>query len=337
MKGEPKNVKSELLKDILAFANTLRRSSAYILIGVDEVKGGRSKVVGVQTHLDDAKLQQFVNSKTQQPVEFAYFPFPTEGVEVGIIEIPVQERPIYLKKAFGKLEENTVYIRRGSSTMTAALDEIAQMRIESERLVSGVTPQPVPESADSNESLQKQDFKSSFFELLKMHSEIVNSIVIRKGIKEEYFGQECFDHMLRSLKNKYNNGDPARRMFWDNMSPLPPDKMKEEINVIYEEFFAEYQPYVGPYFRHLYQVVKLVDQSDFLKEFEAKKFYTNLIRAQLSSDELGLFFYNCLSDRGAKFKDLVEKYALFKDMSFEVLLNAEHRNLYAPGAYGESG
>ena len=126
-------------------------------------------------------------------------------------------------------------------------------------------------------------------------------------------------------------------MFWDNMSPLPPDKMKEEINVIYEEFFAEYQPYVGPYFRHLYQVVKLVDQSDFLKEFEAKKFYTNLIRAQLSSDELGLFFYNCLSDRGAKFKDLVEKYALFKDMSFEVLLNAEHRNLYAPGAYGESG
>ena len=112
--------------------------------------------------------------------------------------------------------------------------------------------------------------------------------------------------------------------------------MKEEINVIYEEFFAEYQPHVGPYFRHLYQVVKFVDQSDFLKEFEAKKFYTNLIRAQLSSDELGLLFYNCLSNRGAKFKCLVEKYALFKDMSFKLLMNEEHRNLYAPSAYGES-
>lgn len=150
-KGVPKDVQSELLKDILAFANTLRRSSAYILIGVEEVKGGRSKVVGVQTHLDDADLQQFVNSKTQPPVDFTYFPFRTEGVEVGIIEIPVQKRPIYPKRTFGKVMENIVYIRRGSSTMIATPDEIIQMGIESASLVSGIVPQHVPESADSNE------------------------------------------------------------------------------------------------------------------------------------------------------------------------------------------
>ncbi len=150
-KGVPKDVQSELLKDILAFANTLRRSSAYILIGVEEVKGGRSKVVGVQTHLDDADLQQFVNSKTQPPVDFTYFPFRTEGVEVGIIEIPVQKRPIYPKRTFGKVMENIVYIRRGSSTMIATPDEIIQMGIESASLASGIVPQHVPESADSNE------------------------------------------------------------------------------------------------------------------------------------------------------------------------------------------
>ena len=72
------------------------------------------------------------------------------------------------------------------------------------------------------------------------------------------------------------------------------------------------------------------------KECKEKKRYTNFIRAQLSSNELGVLFYNCLSDRGAKFKDLVEKYALLEDMRFEVLLNTEHRELYAPGAYGES-
>ena len=48
------NVKSELLKDILAFANSWRRSDAFILIGVQEVRGGRSKVVGVLTHIPDA-------------------------------------------------------------------------------------------------------------------------------------------------------------------------------------------------------------------------------------------------------------------------------------------
>ena len=111
--------------------------------------------------------------------------------------------------------------------------------------------------------------------------------------------------------------------------------MYEWVNDKYEKFFAEYQSHIDHYFRHLYNVVKFVHQSDF--SFEAKRFYTNLIRAQLSSDELGLFFYNCLSKREAKFKDLVEKYALLEDMRFEILINKEHKNLYAPSAYGESG
>ena len=36
--------KSEFLKDILAFANAWRRTDAYILVGVEDVKGGRSNV-----------------------------------------------------------------------------------------------------------------------------------------------------------------------------------------------------------------------------------------------------------------------------------------------------
>src|SRR5689334_9292788 len=64
--------KSELLKDILAFANSWKRTDAYILVGVDDVKGGRSKPIGVVYHLDDARLQQFVNSKTQRRIVFSY-------------------------------------------------------------------------------------------------------------------------------------------------------------------------------------------------------------------------------------------------------------------------
>ena len=95
------------------------------------MKAGRSKLLGVSNHLDDAKLQQFVNSKTQRPVEFQYQPFRIEDVEIGIIEIPVQERPIYLTKGFARLKKETVYIRRGSSTAIATPDEIARMGIAS--------------------------------------------------------------------------------------------------------------------------------------------------------------------------------------------------------------
>jgi len=119
--------KSELLKDILAFANAWKRSDAYILIGVEEVKGGKSTVVGLSKHLEDASIQQFVNSKTQRPVSFSYIALELEGKQIGVLHIPIQTRPLYLNRDYGHLKKNIVYIRRGSSTEEASPDEIAKM------------------------------------------------------------------------------------------------------------------------------------------------------------------------------------------------------------------
>lgn len=119
--------KSELLKDILAFANSWRRTDAYIIIGAVDGKGDRAQVVGVTSHFDDATLQQFVNSKVQRPIHFSYVPLKAEGKDVAVIHIPLQDRPFFLRKAFGKLQPDIVYLRRGSSTVPAKPDEIARM------------------------------------------------------------------------------------------------------------------------------------------------------------------------------------------------------------------
>ena len=130
--------KAELLKDILAFANSWRRTTAYILIGVEEVKGGRSNIVGVKKHLDDAILHQFVNGKTQRLVEFSYQVLHAEGTTIGVIEIPLQKRPTYLKERFGGLGPHEVFIRDGSSTRIASPEEIARMGADE---VIGGTPE----------------------------------------------------------------------------------------------------------------------------------------------------------------------------------------------------
>ena len=116
--------KSELLNDILSFANAHRRTDAYILIGVKEIKGGRSQVVGISDDLDDANLQQFINSKTNKPIDFSYKTLQYNEFKLGIIHIPVQRRPFFLTKDVGKLQKNLVYIRRSSSTDIASPDEI---------------------------------------------------------------------------------------------------------------------------------------------------------------------------------------------------------------------
>ena len=126
--GASKEKKSELLKDVLAFANTPRQDAAYILIGVEERRGMRSEVVGVSAHLDDAKLQQFVNHKTVRPVTFCYLEARHDGLRIGVLRIPEhQQRPNYAMSDYGRVKKNAVYIRHGSSTATASPDEIMAM------------------------------------------------------------------------------------------------------------------------------------------------------------------------------------------------------------------
>lgn len=122
--------KSELLKDILAFSNAWRRTDAYILIGVEDFKGGESIVKGIEETFDDSQIQQFINNKTQRPVQFSYRTLPFRNKKIAVIHIPVQERPIYLLKDYGKLKKNVVYIRRGSSTDEASPDEITRMGVD---------------------------------------------------------------------------------------------------------------------------------------------------------------------------------------------------------------
>ena len=140
--------KAELLKDILALANSWRLTTAYLLIGVREIKGGRSEIVGVEEHLDDASLHQFVNGRTQKSVEFSCFSFRTEGKKIDVIEIPKQERPIFVTNRLGPLRKYEVPVRAGSSTREATPDEIAKMGAEQ---VLGTAPQFTLEWADVDE------------------------------------------------------------------------------------------------------------------------------------------------------------------------------------------
>ena len=122
-----KDDQSKLLKDLLAFVNTHRYRTAYILVGVEEVNGELSKVVGIDNQLEDADLHQFVNSKTNRAAEFSYFPFAVGNKHIGVLRIPIQLRPVYVEKKFGKVDANTVYVRDGSSTRPASPDEIVAM------------------------------------------------------------------------------------------------------------------------------------------------------------------------------------------------------------------
>jgi hypothetical protein len=59
--------------------------------------------------------------------------FTFEGKKIAVIHIPLQQRPVYLKKDYGRLRAETVYVRRGSSTAIASIDEISRMGLQSQQ------------------------------------------------------------------------------------------------------------------------------------------------------------------------------------------------------------
>jgi Putative DNA-binding domain len=132
--------KSELLKDILAFANGWRECDAKILIGVAEKSPPPNEIVGITEHLKDNDLQQFVNQKTNRPVAFRVEAFAKDGKEFDVITIPVQQRPVFLIKDFGKLRQNITYIRRGTTCAEALPEEVIKMSLPARNLNIRINP-----------------------------------------------------------------------------------------------------------------------------------------------------------------------------------------------------
>ena len=166
-------IKSELLKDILAFANAWRDSDAYILIGIKENNKSEHEIIGISETIDDASLQEFVNSKTNKAIKFEYVTITIEDKLIAYIKIPIQKRPFYIKKDYGKLKSNTVYLRRGSATVIANPDEISDMGeaiVKNNHIVSNptdytLTAKFIPMNIDSEKKIIEANINQAKIEL----------------------------------------------------------------------------------------------------------------------------------------------------------------------------
>ena len=179
-----------------------------------------------------------------------------------------------------------------------------------------------------SESLQIRNFESTFFELLRLYNEGVQSIDFfqpsLRGKANKTVGRDCFRvFYLDGLRFEYeikSEGTTTR-----NASAL--------IRAAYDKFFESYQHDIGHCFRTLYHVFKFINESNI----PDSRRYASIMRAQLSTYELALLFYNGLHPVGEKFKPLIEKFALLENLGIGILLNAdEHVPLYDPGAYGDN-
>lgn len=199
------------------------------------------------------------------------------------------------------------------------------------------------EMMQQNETMKIQKFENTFFNMLQLHHQIVAEIDI---IKREEFqrGDSAYSRITRKYKEVILTGrDCFHRIYeeFEEIYKLIPEETLtldhgkdlefERLSKAYTDCFNANQSDLSHYFRNLYNIIKLVHLSDI----ENKTLYFGLFRAQLSSHELLLTFYNGLSEYGyEKMKPLLEQYGLLKSIPYRDVLHQKHFNYYEESAYG---
>ena len=233
---------------------------------------------------------------------------------------------VALNEQRSDIETNREVLKTQVKALEKQIDEFELQRQELE-----LTREVFTEQRDT---LKLQQFESTFFSMLNLHHRIVDGIDIDTKKSEGVFGlwntskekeitltgRDCFQFFFEEF-----------RYIYDTTYDISDESNK--INETYTKFYLNHQTDLGHYFRNLYNILKFIHK----KHPEDKFFYINLLRAQLSSSELLLLFYNCLSQFGkVKFKPLIEEYYFLQNMPKTPLLEKdEHLKLYKKSAFGK--
>lgn len=179
-----------------------------------------------------------------------------------------------------------------------------------------------------NQQIELQNFEGTFFQLLKLHNELLDSIDSGSPTQNNFVkGRDCLQHLWESI---YCPLYGRKHSDTYSMKPLSFEQHTELLRLTDTHFRASKGREIFHYFRSLYNIIKLIDHSSITD----KTTYINIIRAQLSTYELLLIFYNCHARPESKFTPLIEKYALFKHIDPSLLLHLKDRDFFNSSAYG---
>ena len=119
-----KGSKRSFAKDLASLANTPREGDAYLVLGVEQLRDGTSKIRGIVDPNDDADLQSVARSLLTPCPRFQHQVIGHGAVQLELITIPIGWSPVVPKKTDGgSFIEGTIYFRRGSQNDVASIED----------------------------------------------------------------------------------------------------------------------------------------------------------------------------------------------------------------------
>lgn len=147
------------------------------------------------------------------------------------------------------------------------------------------------------ESGKRQRFENSFFQMLSLHSDIVQSLEYKKNENITIKGRACFIEAFNLFEVCKKNCTETDE--------------EEKIKKSYEVFIKKCRKkkfLFGHYFKSLENIIHFIDKnSDISSVKEKKEDYINILQSQLSSYEEKLIFYRVINGRNRSFCSLIKE------------------------------
>lgn len=156
-----------------------------------------------------------------------------------------------------------------------------------------------------DEAMKRQQFETTFFSMLEQQQIIRSQL---KGI----IGDKTYEGILylQGLKSQLEDALSELNYIQDEVTEDNKVMLKNKVNDLYIDFFLPNVSNLGHYFRHLYHILKFIDDSQLS---ESKK-YADLLQSQLSNDELYMIAINGISNYGRKkMLPLMDEYGLLEN------------------------
>ncbi len=160
------------------------------------------------------------------------------------------------------------------------------------------------ELMQSRKVFEKQQFETTYFNLINLYQEIVKSLHLdytETSSERVHNGKDYFEQ----LRSQFYDGFHVEELFWKN---------RKQAKIKYGEFYTSTKEQTSHYFRTLYRIFRVISTSNFNEE--EKMQYAKIVRAQLSESELFFIHYNAYSEYGSQFRQLINEFNILKHLPY---------------------
>lgn len=227
-----------------------------------------------------------------------------------IYTIILQRKDLKLQRRDLKLQRRDLLYQRKELELNRKELKLTRMELE---LTRKEMENQTSEFEQQNKTLKIQRFENTYFNMLSQFQEVVNNLKVSKNFYGGE-GRDCFENTF--VKNEQVE-QSMKDFAYLSMSTII---LQYGING-YKK--SEKPKLFDHYFRLLYRILKFVDESKVIADFDEKYEYTAMLRALLSRYELIWLYYNGLSYGAQKLKPLIERYAMLNNLRTELLVKGK--------------